>query len=259
MTRIATRELGWIKGSRFYVPGSDVLTGTRNPEPRTNRTCLIYIPDGRSGSAVPVISPFSRQSSLQYFPNEPCFGTMHVHAGCAHLVVSVSAMGYPSQTLTPSVGIVSTVFDLDFEHEPSSGPMLLAAALVLQVGCSKTEAPGTTRHDRPPDSAVDAREVDRKLFHAREVIPANPGPLTLVYPSGCQASTRRPGRLPTWSASRSPRQANRDLAARHGGHVRVSPGCAAGRRKRWKRPSTFSAASTSDSVRRRRSRRTSQS
>ena len=30
--------------------------------------------------------------------------------------------------------------------------------------------------------AVDATEAPRKLFHAREVIPVSPGPLTLYYP-----------------------------------------------------------------------------
>ncbi|HET9257881.1 MAG TPA: hypothetical protein VFO16_22140 [Pseudonocardiaceae bacterium] len=43
--------------------------------------------------------------------------------------------------------------------------------------------------------AVDATEAPRKLFHAREVIPVSPGPLTLYYPemdSG-RARAHRPG------------------------------------------------------------------
>ena len=68
---------------------------------------------------------------------------------------------------------------------PMTRRHLCMALLVAMAagGCSKTEAPGTT----PPAMgtitlAVDAREVDRKIFHARETIPANPGRLTLVYP-----------------------------------------------------------------------------
>jgi len=32
--------------------------------------------------------PFSLQCSLQYFPCGPCFSTVQLQAGCAHLVVS---------------------------------------------------------------------------------------------------------------------------------------------------------------------------
>ena len=38
---------------------------------------------------------------------------------------------------------------------------------------------------------VDATEAPRKLFHAREVIPVSPGPLTLHYRSGFRASMGR--------------------------------------------------------------------
>ena len=57
------------------------------------------------------------------------------------------------------------------------------SAVLIAGGCSKTEAPGRTLPAAGTITlAVDAREVDRKIFHARETIPANPGPLTLVYP-----------------------------------------------------------------------------
>src|SRR5262245_49220696 len=61
--------------------------------------------------------------------------------------------------------------------------VVLLTCTVSLSGCTKTEAPGAA----PPVQgtitlAVDARDVDRKVFHTRLTIPANPGPLTLVYP-----------------------------------------------------------------------------
>ncbi|HEY8885729.1 MAG TPA: M61 family peptidase, partial [Chloroflexota bacterium] len=112
--------------------------------------------------------------------------------------------------------------------------MLLAAALVLlQVGCSKTEAPGTTT---PATGlltlAVDAREVDRKLFHAREMIPANPGPLTLVYPKWLPGEHAPTGPITdlvglTFSAAGKPVTWQRDLVDMYAFHLDVPPGAQA--------------------------------
>jgi predicted metalloprotease with PDZ domain len=42
--------------------------------------------------------------------------------------------------------------------------------------------PGTVRAAEPIELAVDASEAPRKVLHAKEVIPAQPGPMTLYFP-----------------------------------------------------------------------------
>ncbi|MBI5711784.1 MAG: M61 family metallopeptidase [Candidatus Eisenbacteria bacterium] len=69
-------------------------------------------------------------------------------------------------------------------------PLILLLAVV--AGASSTRAAAATSApaalaparaaDAPITLAVDAREAPRKLLHARLVIPAAPGPLTLCYP-----------------------------------------------------------------------------
>src|SRR5438034_2731510 len=72
--------------------------------------------------------------------------------------------------------------------------MVRARALRLAVYLSLAVflLPGTlTRgaepaQSRPIELSVDATEAPRKLLHARLVIPATPGPLTLYYPKWIQ-------------------------------------------------------------------------
>src|SRR5436305_8092617 len=55
-------------------------------------------------------------------------------------------------------------------------PLLCVAVLFLSA------APLRAEPIRPIELSVDATEAPRKLLHARLVIPAAPGPLTLYYP-----------------------------------------------------------------------------
>ena len=50
-----------------------------------------------------------------------------------------------------------------------------AGVLLLAAACLQAD-------DAPITIAVDASEAPRKLLHAKVVIPAKPGPLTLAYP-----------------------------------------------------------------------------
>ncbi len=59
----------------------------------------------------------------------------------------------------------------------SGGALLLLLSIALILS-----APALLAQDRPIAVSVDATEAPRRLFHARLVVPAAPGPLTLVYP-----------------------------------------------------------------------------
>src|SRR5262245_25802527 len=54
----------------------------------------------------------------------------------------------------------------------------LTACLLLPLRAAAAEPV----KDRPIELSLDASEAPRKLLHARLVIPAAPGPLTLCYP-----------------------------------------------------------------------------
>ena len=56
------------------------------------------------------------------------------------------------------------------------------------------------RRDPSRSTSMRARHR-RRIFHARLVIPAAPGPLKLTTPSGFRASTDRPAPWPTWPGS----------------------------------------------------------
>jgi len=62
-------------------------------------------------------------------------------------------------------------------------PLLRSTLLValLAAGSSSVEA-GPALKDRAIELQVDASDATRRLFHARLVIPCDPGPLTLLYP-----------------------------------------------------------------------------
>src|SRR5438105_12015582 len=62
-------------------------------------------------------------------------------------------------------------------------PCLGLAALLL-IPCAAAAAEPSRA--RPIELSVDATEAPRKLLHARLVIPAAPGPLTLYYPKWIQ-------------------------------------------------------------------------
>ena len=65
--------------------------------------------------------------------------------------------------------------------------MALLAALVLSAAPLVAKDPPSIR------IAVDLREAPRRIFHARLVIPAAPGPLTLLYPKWIPGHHRAAG------------------------------------------------------------------
>jgi hypothetical protein len=79
-----------------------------------------------------------------------------------------------------------------------------ATAIGLSVAAFLAAAPlraADPAPSRPLEISVDATEAPRKLLHARLVIPAAPGPLTLHYPKWIPGEhfgrgSALPGRLP---------------------------------------------------------------
>src|SRR5947209_11475287 len=65
----------------------------------------------------------------------------------------------------------------------------LCLAVFLWQGIQAPAADAT----RPIELSVDATEAPRKLLHARLVIPAQPGPLTLYYPKWIQGEHQPSG------------------------------------------------------------------
>jgi predicted metalloprotease with PDZ domain len=59
--------------------------------------------------------------------------------------------------------------------------VLCFAALTVAAGAASAAAP-----PKPLELAVDATDAPRGVFHARMVVPAKPGPLTLAYPKWIQ-------------------------------------------------------------------------
>src|SRR5438128_1807814 len=57
-----------------------------------------------------------------------------------------------------------------------------AGALSFLALCLAGLSPPASAAAPPIAIAVDASEAPRKIFHARLVVPAPPGPLTLLYP-----------------------------------------------------------------------------
>src|SRR5438105_10883704 len=61
------------------------------------------------------------------------------------------------------------------------------------VGLLVPGAPLLAAEARPIEISVDASEAPRRLFRARLVIPARPGPLTLYYPKWIQGEHQPSG------------------------------------------------------------------
>src|SRR5262245_3695279 len=60
------------------------------------------------------------------------------------------------------------------------GPLTAGLALLLFAAPLRADEP------RPIELSVDATDAPRKLYRARLIIPAKPGPLTLFYPKWIQ-------------------------------------------------------------------------
>src|SRR5438552_13547960 len=69
--------------------------------------------------------------------------------------------------------------------------LCLSLALFLLPGTSTRGA--EPAQSRPIELSVDATEAPRRLLHARLVIPATPGPLTLCYPKWIQGEHQSSG------------------------------------------------------------------
>src|SRR5438874_10597372 len=62
-------------------------------------------------------------------------------------------------------------------------PAILSLALITNASAQKAKAKMTVGVKSEPITLfVDASETPRKILHARETIPALPGPMTLFYP-----------------------------------------------------------------------------
>ena len=67
-------------------------------------------------------------------------------------------------------------------HSGLAGALAAAALLLQCLNATAAAQKAAPQPPRPIQLEVDAREAPRHVFHARLVIPATPGPLTLVYP-----------------------------------------------------------------------------
>jgi predicted metalloprotease with PDZ domain len=93
-------------------------------------------------------------------------------------------------------------------HARFSYRVLGLTVLLLHAGVGWAAPPASSR---PIDLSVDATEVARKLLHARLVIPAAPGPLTLYYPQWIQGEHQPSGPILDLSGLKL-RAAGQDLA-----------------------------------------------
>lgn len=114
-------------------------------------------------------------------------------------------------------------------------PVRRSSLLVLTlIACTLAFSPLSAGNERsqPMTLAVDATEAPRKIFHAKLVIPAKPGPLTLVYPKWLPGEHGPTGPITDlaglkFSAAGQQIPWQRDLADMYAFHCEVPPGAEA--------------------------------
>ena len=123
------------------------------------------------------------------------------------------------------------------ERMPRRLALMLSILSILIPTLTRTadesaHASGTHAAARAITLMVDATEAPRKLFHAREVIPADPGPLTLYYPKWIPGEHGPTGPISnlsglTFTAGGKPLPWRRDPVDMYAFHLDVPQGASA--------------------------------